>query len=89
MEFLEDLDLYNRAMENAYKVITGKKSVKDLIEEFDEGKIKEIALPFDPSNHNGRSDDIIDMVVEHYEALEDFEKCAELINLKDNASEHK
>lgn len=89
MDFLEDLDLYNKAMENAYKVITGKKSIKDLIEEFDGGKLDEIALPFDPSSHNGRSDDIIDMVVEYFETLEDYEKCAELTNLKTNASKYK
>ena len=39
-------------------------------------------LPFDPIIDDGRHPDIIDMVVEYYTSTEDYEKCAELVKIK-------
>ena len=88
MDFLEDLDMYNRAMENAYSIITKKKTLTQLLDEVDLSNDEEVILPFDPNTEDGRSADVIDMLVEYYEGHEDYEKCAELTNLKRNASRH-
>ena len=81
MEFLEDLDLYNRAMENAYFIVTRKKTMTELLSDLEEENIEEVVLPFDPINEDGRTPDIIEMLVEYFENLEEYEKCAELTNL--------
>tara|TARA_R100000995_G_C3478582_1_gene122469 strand:- start:226 stop:519 length:294 start_codon:yes stop_codon:yes gene_type:complete len=84
MDFLEDLELYNTAMENAYDFITGKKDIEKLTRAMDLYEIEEYPLPFDPIYHDGRSHDIIDMVIEHFSELEAYEKCAELLEIKEN-----
>jgi hypothetical protein len=88
MDFLEDLDMYNRAMENAYFIITKKKTLTELLDEVDLGNDEDVILPFDPNTEDGRSADVIDMLVEYYEGHEDYEKCAELTNLKKDASRY-
>tara|TARA_R100000008_G_C3464447_1_gene105805 strand:- start:106 stop:381 length:276 start_codon:yes stop_codon:yes gene_type:complete len=85
MDFLEDLDLYNRAMENAYLLVTGKKTLEELLTK----DVEDIPLPFDPENEDGRSSDILDILIVYYEEMEEYEKCAELTNLKTNAPEHR
>jgi hypothetical protein len=47
MDFLEDLELYNQAMYNAYSFITGKQTL-DTIAENLEDDIEQYPLPFDP-----------------------------------------
>tara|TARA_R100000781_G_scaffold96901_1_gene60814 strand:- start:671 stop:967 length:297 start_codon:yes stop_codon:yes gene_type:complete len=89
MEFLEDLDMYDKAMTNAYFIITKRKTLDDLLTDLELGGVQEVALPFDPHIEDGRSADIIDMLVEYFEGNEDYEKCAELTNLKKDASKHK
>mgnify|MGYP003681441914 CR=1 FL=1 len=84
MEFLEDLEMYEEAMENAYQIITRKKTLDDIYERFeDEESIERFYLPFDPIEEDGRSADIIDMVVEYYTNTEEYEKCAELVKIKE------
>ena len=86
MDFLEDLELYNRAMVNAYDLITRKKTVNDIyiyLEDEDENEeFEQYYLPFDPSQEDGRSPSIIDMVLEYYISIEEYEKCAELVKIK-------
>ena len=41
---------------------------------------------FDPLEEDGRSPDIIDMLVEYFTTTEDYEKCAELIKIKNKCS---
>ena len=84
MDFLEDLELYNTAMENAYDFIVGKKNVEQLSMAMDLYEIEEYPLPFDPINEDGRTDDVIDMVIEHFSENEEYEKCAELLKIKEN-----
>ena len=83
MEFLEDLEMYEQAMENAYDIITRRKTLDDIYHKFEEdGKIDKFYLPFDPTKEDGRSGDIIDMVIEYYTGTEEYEKCAELVKIK-------
>ena len=83
MEFLEDLEMYEEAMENAYKIITKKTTLDDIYEKFEQdGEIDMFYLPFDPIQEDGRTPDIIDMVIEYYTSTEEYEKCAELLKIK-------
>ena len=65
MDFLEDMELDNNAMENAYFIITKRKTLDDIYYDLEEGKIDTLPLPFDPIEEDGRSEDIIDMVRSH------------------------
>jgi len=83
MDFLEDLEMYEQAMDNAYDLITKRKSLDDIYETFEEeGTIEEFYLPFDPILEDGRTADIIDMIIEYYTSTEEYEKCAELVKIK-------
>tara|TARA_R100000900_G_scaffold54780_3_gene44235 strand:- start:2577 stop:2852 length:276 start_codon:yes stop_codon:yes gene_type:complete len=84
MDFLEDYQIYDEAMQNAYAIITRRKTLDDIYNDFEkEGKFDKFYLPFDPINEDGRSADIIDMVIDYYTGTEEYEKCAELLKIKD------
>ena len=84
MDFLEDYYMYEKAMDNAYYLITRKKTLPDIIDSLSDQN--EFALPFDPTREDGRTDDILDMLIEHFERSEEFEKCSELIQIKNETS---
>ena len=83
MDFLEDLELYERAMDNAYNLITKRKTLDDIYLDLENDSIGDFPLPFDPIVEDGRTDDIIDMGVEHFTHTEEYEKCAELVKIKE------
>ena len=83
MDFLEDIEMYEKAMENAYDLITKRKTVDDIYFDLEDEQYDEYYLPFDPLHEDGRSPDIIDMVIEYYTGIEEYEKCAELVKIKD------
>ena len=83
MDFLEDLEMYEEAMENAYLIITKKLTLDDIYIKFEEdGILNKFYLPFNPMQEEGRSTDVIDMVIEYYTGTEEYEKCAELVKIK-------
>tara|TARA_R110002020_G_scaffold74752_2_gene190964 strand:- start:372 stop:662 length:291 start_codon:yes stop_codon:yes gene_type:complete len=82
MDFLEDMELYEEAMRNAYQIITKKKTLDDIYYDLEKGKIDRLPLPFDPIHEDGRSDDVIDVVIEYFTSTEEYEKCAELVKIK-------
>jgi hypothetical protein len=81
MDFEEDLELFDQAMNNAYLFVTGRIDIDDIYKTVDMG-VEPFSLPFDPLKHNGRSDDIIDMLIEHFINTEEYDKCTELTELK-------
>jgi len=83
MDFLEDMELYNQAMRNAYFIITKRKTLDDIYYDLEEGKIETLPLPFDPIHEDGRTEDIIDIVIEYFTSTEEYEKCAELVKIKE------
>ena len=83
MDFLEDLELYNQAMVNAYDIITKKKTLDDIYYALEDDRITEFPLPFDPVSESGRSEDIIDIVIEYFISIEEYEKCSELVKIKE------
>ena len=70
MDFLEDMELYNRAMRNAYQIITKRKTLDDIYYDLEEGRIDTLPLPFDPLVEDGRTEDIIDIVIEYFTSTE-------------------
>tara|TARA_A100001201_G_scaffold12530_2_gene16044 strand:+ start:3122 stop:3412 length:291 start_codon:yes stop_codon:yes gene_type:complete len=82
MDFLEDMELYEEAMKNAYEIITKKKTLDDIYYDLENGKIDRLPLPFDPIQEDGRSEDVIDVVIEYFTSTEEYEKCAELVKIK-------
>ena len=82
MDFLEDMELYNRAMRNAYFIITKRKTLDDIYYDLEEGRIDSLPLPFDPLHEEGRTEDVIDVVIEYFTSTEEYEKCAELVKIK-------
>ena len=82
MDFLEDLELYERAMQNAYMLITKKKTVDDFYYDLENDSIDDFPLPFDPLQTDGRHTDVIDVVIEYFTSTEEYEKCAELVKIK-------
>ena len=83
MDFLEDLAMYNQAMENAYNIITKRKTLDDIYYALEEEEFEGFFLPFDPILEDGRSEDIIDIVIEYFTSTEEYEKCAELVKIKE------
>ena len=83
MDFLEDLELYSRAMNNAYDLITKRKTLDDIYYQLEEDTLGDFPLPFDPIQEDGRTDDVIDMVIEHFTSTEEYEKCAKLVKIKE------
>tara|TARA_R110002020_G_scaffold114137_1_gene262530 strand:- start:495 stop:770 length:276 start_codon:yes stop_codon:yes gene_type:complete len=83
MDFLEDLEMYNKAMENAYDIITKRKTLDDIYYSLEEDEIDGFFLPFDPVQEDGRTEDIIDMVIDYFIKTEEYEKCAELTKIKE------
>ena len=82
MDFLEDLEMYDQAMNNAYDIITKKKTVDDIYFDLEDEDYDMYYLPFDPTNEDGRTPAIIDMVIEYYTTIEEYEKCTELVKIK-------
>ena len=86
LDLYKDLAMYNEAMHNAYLLITKEKTVDDIYYELEEGVKTEFYLPLNPIDQDGRDSATIDLLVEHFEELEDYEKCAKLIKIKDLCS---
>tara|TARA_R110002012_G_scaffold249389_1_gene426937 strand:- start:868 stop:1146 length:279 start_codon:yes stop_codon:yes gene_type:complete len=83
MDFLEDLEAYNSSMENAYNFVTKKITLDDIFEAAEnEGELLEFYLPFDPIEGDGRDDATLDLLIEHFTEIEEYEKCQELVNIK-------
>ena len=89
MDFLEDIELYEQAMRNAYSIITKERTLDDIYYDLEEGRITELPLPFDPINEDGRSEDVIDVVIEYFISTEEYEKCAKLVKIKEICKDSK
>ena len=74
-------------MENAYFIITRRKTLDDIYYALEEDQIDDFPLPFDPFTEDGRTDDILDMLIEHFTSTEEYERCAELVKIKNSSSE--
>ena len=83
MDFLQDLEDYNNAMDNAYNLVTKKITLDDIFEAAEsEGELVNFYLPFDPLDSDGRDEGTLDLLIEHFTETEEYEKCQELLNIK-------
>ena len=74
----EQIEILDEAYRNAYKIATGKMSVRQLLDNAEEM----IFLPFDPSAPETFSI-IVDDIIQYFADTEEYEKCAELVKIKD------
>ena len=82
MDFLQDIEDYHAAMNNAYLYITKKITMDTVYEDLETGDIEKFYLPFDPVNSDGRDGATLDLLIEHFTELEEYEKCQELVRIK-------
>lgn len=82
MDFLEDLEAYNSSMENAYMLVTKRMTLDDIYELMEDGDVSEFYLPFDPMDGDGRDNSTIDLLIEYFISIEEYEKCQELVTLR-------
>lgn len=80
-EFESDLEMFQEAMNNAYLLVTNRVTMENLYDSLDKG-LGHLALPFDPSKHDGKSDDILDMLLDYFSHTEEYEKCSEIMKIK-------
>jgi len=73
----EEIEILDEAYRNAFKVITGKVSVEQLLEEAEDM----IFLPFDPSSPDTFML-IADDMIQYFEDSEEYEKCSEILEIK-------
>ena len=85
-DFHEDIELFNQAMNNAYLLVTNRIDMEYIYKVLDQG-VDKFSLPFDPTTHDGKSEDIIDMLLDHFVENEEYEKCSELMKIKNNLEE--
>jgi hypothetical protein len=82
-QYEEDLELYGEAMVNAYHIITRKRTLDDIYYELQDQKRSIFPLPFNPIEEDGRTHDMIDIVIEYFTSTEEYEKCAELMKIRE------
>jgi|TARA_B110000908_G_C10177914_1_gene414162 hypothetical protein len=100
-EMENDQRMLRSAMENTYKILTGKATWENLMEKVGRSKgidqNPDVALLFNPmdENYNPKfphlhndvnSDELIESMVDYYIESEEYEKCAELIKYKERTN---
>ena len=81
LNFEEEAEVLTAAYENTYLIVTKRITLEELLtDHLDSGDF--LFLPFDPGVPY-TLDLIIDDVIEHFENCEEYEKCAELVKLKE------
>jgi hypothetical protein len=74
----EEIEILDEAYRNAYKIATGKMSIRELLDRSDDM----IFLPFDPSAPETFTM-VVDDIIQYFSDTEEYEKCAELVKVKD------
>ena len=75
-EIEKELELIEQSMNNAYLILTKKKTIDDLIDEI--GDEQGIWLPSQKESQS----DVINEVIDYYSDKEEYEICAELVKAK-------
>jgi hypothetical protein len=85
MDFLEDIEDFNAAMDNAYNFVTGKVTLDSLVTDLSVEGVQTYILPFDPEKETGRDPETLDLLIEHFENNEEYEKCQVLLRIKEKS----
>ena len=81
----DEIEILGEAYENAYRLITKKIDLADfLIESTTKGRV--VFLPFDPEAPE-TIDLILDDTIAYFEENEEYEKCQELLKVKEIRNE--
>ena len=76
----DDDELYYYSMMNAYHLLTNKKSLDQLIDNsYENGSIT--GFPFNPTI-KVVNDDVYDKIIDYFCELEEYEKCQEILDIK-------
>ena len=81
-QYEEDLELYGEAMVNAYYIVTKERTLDDIYFELEVGKKTTFPLPFNPMEEDGRTHDILDVLIEYFTSTEEYERCSKLLKIK-------
>jgi len=66
-------------MEYSYQILTGRKTFEEVLDE----DIENLVLMFNPAKEViVMVDDIYDILIEYYVELEEYEKCQEILEVK-------
>ena len=74
----EEIEILDEAYRNAYAIVTGKMTVRDLLNKTPDM----IFLPFDPNDAESFAR-ILDDVIKYFEENEEYEKCAHIYKIKE------
>lgn len=87
MDFIDDLNDYEEAMRNAFLIVTKKITLDDvyidLEKKWENDEDVNFFLPFDPIHSDGRDPATLDLLIEYFIDTEEYEKCAELVKIKE------
>ena len=89
-KIMMEQDIAEKALDNAYRLVTGKITLEELFDEAEESTDdidKEIYLPFDPEEDI--PEDCIEVLLEHYIYHEEYEKCSELVKVQKKMKKYK
>jgi len=66
-------------MEYSYQILTGRKTFEEVLDE----DVEDLVLMFNPKKKViVMVDDIYDILIEYYVTLEEYEKCQEILEVK-------
>ena len=71
-------------MSNTYGVLTNRVSVEEILEQYVDGKLETLGDAMFYGNPYEMTYEDIDEVINFYENTEEYEKCAELLQVKNN-----
>jgi len=71
--------IVDQAFENSYQVLTSRSTFEDLLDKKTKYGVKAIMI-YDPSQDP--DEDVYDDIIVYYEELEEYERCAELLKIK-------
>jgi len=79
---IDEERLTNDAFNNTYKVLVGLKTMDEILDE----EVDNIGFLFEPTQDNifHSKNKLIEEMVDYFCELEEYEKCAELIKLKND-----
>ena len=73
-----------RIMNNTYGVLTNRVSVEEILQQYVDGKLDTLSDAMFYGNPYEIECADIDEVIDFYENMEEYEKCAELLQVKNN-----
>ena len=76
--------IVDQAFENSYQVLTSRSTFEDLLDKKTKYGVKAIMI-YDPTEDP--DEDIYDDIIVYYEDLEEYERCAELLSIKNKIFE--